>query len=394
MRVPGWRALGAFWAVVVLAAGGTVVGLSQPRMPEGPAAEAAGSTATGGLSPALPASATAPDPASAGPVRGEATAAQPETPAAPAAPAEAPAAAGAPAAPEPPPLSAAGPTSRAGARPIPAPDPALLEPGRHGMLPRLGPDGRTSIRAYGREFDRRDTRPRVGIVVADIGLSATQTEEAIRRLPPAVALALSPYAARPAQAAERARERGLETLISIPMEPAGYPLNDPGDRALLTGRPMAENLDLLDWSLSRTQGYVGAIGAIGAMRGERFAALPEAIGPVQEALLRRGLLYLDARPGAPAPARAWGRSVDIILDEPAGTRSEIDRRLAELEQIARDRGAALGLAGAATPVLVERVAAWAATLDQKGLVLAPVSAMIRRPDSASADQPGSRPATP
>ncbi|MBR0674331.1 divergent polysaccharide deacetylase family protein, partial [Neoroseomonas soli] len=305
-----------------------------------------------------------------------------------------PAAAPAPAAPEPPPLLAAGPPQRAAARPIPAPDPDLLEQGRHGMLPRLGPDGRTSIRAYGREFDRRDTRPRIGIVVADVGLSATQTEEAIRRLPPAVALALSPYAPRPGQAAERARERGMETLISVPMEPAGFPLNDPGDRALLTGRPMAENLDLLDWSLSRAQGYVGAIGAIGAMRGERFAALPEAIGSVQEALLRRGLLYLDPRPGAPAPARAWGRSVDVVLDEPAGTRSEIDRRLADLEQIARDRGAALGLAGAATPVLVERVAAWAATLDQRGMVLAPVSAMIRRPESAATDPPGPRNATP
>ncbi|MBR0680863.1 divergent polysaccharide deacetylase family protein [Roseomonas eburnea] len=262
------------------------------------------------------------------------------------------------------------------------------------MLPRLGPEGRTSIRAYGRDFDRRDTRPRIGIVVADVGLSATQTEEAIRRLPPAVALALSPYAARPGQAAERARERGMETLISIPMEPAGYPLNDPGDRALLTGRPMAENLDLLDWVLSRSQGYVGAIGAIGGMRGERFAALPETIGPVQDVLFRRGLLYLDPRPGAAAPARAWGRGIDVILDEPAGTRGEIERRLAELEQIARDRGAALGLAGAATPVLVERLAAWAATLDQRGLVLAPVSAMIRRPEATTPDTPAQRPAAP
>jgi len=255
------------------------------------------------------------------------------------------------------------------------------------MVPRLGPDGRTSIRAYGHDFDRRDSRPRIAVVVADIGLNAAQTEEAIRRLPPQVALALSPYAARPAQAAERARERGMETLISIPMEPAGYPLNDPGDRALLTGRPMAENLDLLDWALSRAQGYVGAIGAVGGMRGERFAAMEGSIGPVQDALLRRGLLYLDPRPGAPPPARAWGRSVDVLLDEPAATGGEIDRRLAELERIARDRGAALGLAGAASPVMVERIAAWAAGLDQRGLALAPVSAMIRRPEGTAETAP-------
>jgi polysaccharide deacetylase 2 family uncharacterized protein YibQ len=296
-----------------------------------------------------------------------------------------------PPAPDPPPLAPASATQRAAPRPIAAPDPALLEAGRHGMLPRIGADGRTAIRAYGREFDRRDTRPRIGIVVADIGLSASATDDAIRRLPPAVALAVSPYAVRPAQAAERARERGMETLVSIPLEPTGYPLNDPGDRALLTGRPMAENLDQLDWSLARFQGYVGAIGVVAGMRGERFAALPEAIGAVQDSLLRRGLLYLDPRPGAASPARAWGRSVDVVLDEPARTRHEIDRRLAELEQVARDRGAALGLAGAPTSVLVEGISAWAAGLDQRGLVLAPVSVLIRRPEAPAGDTPAQRP---
>jgi len=99
----------------------------------------------------------------------------------------------------------------------------------------------------------------------------------------------------------------------------------------------------------------------------------------------RGLLYVDPRPGAPAPARAWGRAVDVVLDEPAGTRGEIDRRLAELESLARERGAALGLAGAATPVVVERIAAWAAGLESRGLVMAPVSAMIRRPEALAAE---------
>lgn len=414
MRVPGWRALGAFWAVVLLATGGTVLRLNELGPPEVSTSQVpaeAPATVTEATRPsAEPSRIGAPQlPPVADAARngaspsGDSMATAPAAPAAATPPPPAPAAGApsppapvvsAPAAPEPPPLASASLPSRAADRPIPPPDPALLDQGRHGMLPRLGPEGRTSIRAYGRDFDRRDTRPRIGIVVADVGLSATQTEEAIRRLPPAVALALSPYAARPGQAAERARERGMETLISIPMEPAGYPLNDPGDRALLTGRPMAENLDLLDWVLSRSQGYVGAIGAIGGMRGERFAALPETIGPVQDVLFRRGLLYLDPRPGAAAPARAWGRGIDVILDEPAGTRGEIERRLAELEQIARDRGAALGLAGAATPVLVERLAAWAATLDQRGLVLAPVSAMIRRPEATTPDTPAQRPAAP
>lgn len=380
MRVPGWRALGIFWAVVVLGGAAGVWHLNRlGPLPGGaePPAEAAAPEAA-----APPVQARRDDPTPAAPAAAEAPPIDP----APQAAAEEPAAAGPlPAAPEPPRLAPAAQDAAAAVRPISAPDDALLEEGRHGPLPRIGADGRTPIRTYGRDFDRRDTRPRIGIVVADVGLSATQTEEAVRRLPGAVALAISPYAPRPAQVAERARERGMETLVSIPLEPTGYPLNDPGDRALLTGLPMTENLDRLDWVLSRLQGYVGAIGAIGSMRGERFAALPDSVGPMQDVLLRRGVLYLDPRPGAAPPARAWGRSVDVILDEPAGTRGEVDRRLDELERIARDRGAALGLAGAATPVVVERIADWAAGLEARGLVLAPVSAMIRRPEGSAAE---------
>ncbi|BDG74127.1 divergent polysaccharide deacetylase family protein [Roseomonas fluvialis] len=437
MRVPGWRALGLAWAVVAVVVGGGAAILARlgPPVPAEPvvaaappgadASHATGPAATGeGTTP--PASAAAPaatptgvtppaampptpggappdsPPATPTPARAPAAATSPPAaanlpaPAAPATTAAAPApppSATPPPAPEPPPLAPVAAAPRAAPRPITPPDPALQEAGRHGTVPRIGADGRTSIRTYGRDFDRRDTRPRIGIVVADIGLSASATDDAIRRLPPGVALALSPYAQRPAQAAERARERGMETLIAIPLEPTGYPLNDPGDRALLTGRGMAENLDQLDWSLARFQGYVGAIGVVAGMRGERFAALPEAMAAVQEALFRRGLLYVDPRPGAPSPSRAWGRGVDVVLDEPARTRHEIDRRLAELEQLARERGSALGLAGAPTPVLVEGIAAWAVGLDQRGVVLAPVSALIRRPEATGTETPAVRPAS-
>jgi hypothetical protein len=265
-------------------------------------------------------------------------------------------------------------------RPIPAAETPLLEPGPFGPLPRVGPDGRTPIRAYARAFDRQDQRARVGLVIGGLGMNAALTEEAIRRLPGAVALAFSPYAPRIVLLLDQARARGMEALVALPLEPMGYPLNNPGGRALLTGLSPAENEQRLDWVLSRFTGYVGAIGALGPMRGERFAALRETHLRLQEALRDRGLLYLDPRPGARGPERAWGRGVDLVVDEPP-TRAEIDRRLAALAELARERGAALGYAGEASPVLVERVAAWAAGLDSRSLVLAPVTALMRRPEA-------------
>lgn len=401
----GWRGLGLFWVLVLLLLGGGKLWLDRlgpPAPREEIVAEAESAPAP------APEPAPAPTPALAEPVPPPAAepapvpvaetpappAAVPEPPAAPPPPAEAQAPA--PATPEQtaPPLEVVAPTPAApappaldvpaaisdfpNARPIAAPDPALLEQGRFGMLPRVGADGRTSIRAYAGQFDRQDTRPRIGIIVADVGISNAQTEDALRRLPPAVTFAISPYAPRAAQVAERLRAKGAEALISLPLEPAGYPLNDPGNRALLTGRSAPENMANLEWVLSRFPGYVGAIGVVGGMRGERFAAMEQSYLALQELLRNRGMLFVDARPGVAGPSRAWGRSVDVILDEPA-TRTEIERRLGELEAIAKARGSALGLAHAATPVVVDRLVAWAAGLERRGVVLAPISVLIRRP---------------
>jgi polysaccharide deacetylase 2 family uncharacterized protein YibQ len=71
--------------------------------------------------------------------------------------------------------------------------------------------------------------------------------------------------------------------------------------------------------------------------------------------------------------------VDLVIDEPA-TAADIDARLAALEAMARDHGTALGLAVAPRPVTVERIAAWTNGLANRGLALAPVSALMLPPE--------------
>jgi hypothetical protein len=359
MRGRGWKALGFFWAAVIaaLAGGaGTLAWLGPP--PAAPVAEAPAAVPE----PAAPAPAPSPAPA---------VVAAPATPTAPLV---------TPAAPEPPPLGTAEARRADGNVSIVPPDPQLLEPGRHGALPRVSTDNRSAIRTYARPFDRADPRPRIGIVINNIGLFAQHSDDAIRRLPGAVTLAVSPYALRPDALLERARQRGMEVLVALPLEPQGFGQQaDPGDRALLTSLPLNDNMDRLDWVLSRIQGYVGAIGGLGGMRGERFAANAELLGAVQQALTQRGLLYVDPRPGAPTPARAFGRSVDVLLDEPSAVRSEVERRLAGLEALARSQGSALGLANDPVPSVVAAIAAWAQGLEERGAVIAPVTVLIRRP---------------
>jgi len=139
----------------------------------------------------------------------------------------------------------------------------------------------------------------------------------------------------------------------------------------------------LDWALSRIEGYVGAVGAIGTMRGERFATMPDQMDLVLSALASRGLMYVDPLEGHGPVAKAWGRHADLAIDDPAdqgvADRAMIDARLAALEQLARDSGSALGLVMRPGPVTVARLAAWASGLADRGLALAPVSALAARP---------------
>lgn len=264
---------------------------------------------------------------------------------------------------------------------IHAPDPALLEDSAAfagGKLPRIAADGRMPMRVYAAAAAPMDARPRVALLLSGIGMSETDSIDAIRATPAAVSLAVSPYAFRPERLLAEARIAGHETLVSLPLEPDRYPIDDPGNRALLTGNAPDGNALRLEWALTRFAGYVGATGALNGMRGERFGGASELMLPVLRELAARGLMYVDPRPGAAPPPVAAGRGVDVVIDEPS-VRTEIEAKLAALEQAARDHGSALGLIGTPRPVTIDRVAAWASTLAARGFVLVPVSALAHVP---------------
>jgi uncharacterized protein len=160
------------------------------------------------------------------------------------------------------------------------------------------------------------------------------------------------------------------------MESQGFPLNDSGPHALLTGADPAVNARNLEWILSRMQGEVGITGASDGLRGERFASAGTLFGAVQDQFAARGLLYVDPRPGA--PARPGTVVATMVVDDPPD-RASIDAKLAQLEQRARDGEHVLGLAGPLRPVTVERIAAWARGLDARGIALTPVSSLVPAP---------------
>ncbi len=266
---------------------------------------------------------------------------------------------------------------------IAAPDAALLEPApdfRDAKLPRIGPDGRMAMRVYARPFDASDKRPKVAMLVAGLGLSDADSRAAVTSLPPAISLGVSPYSHDPEPLLAAARARGHEYFVTLPMESQGYPLNNSGVHALMTGVEPADNDRNLEWVLSRMQGEVGLTGASDGLRGERFAAAPGAIGPVLKQLADRGLMYVDPRPGAAPGKNALAGpvvTVTMVVDDVSDP-AEIDARLQDLERRAHDGDRVVGLVGRVRPVTMERIANWARGLDGRGMALVPVSAFLPR----------------
>ncbi len=264
--------------------------------------------------------------------------------------------------------------------PVADPDPSLMEPYPNDAalhLPRISPDGRAPMEAYAAGFDPSNLRPRVGLLVAGIGMNAADSLIAIKALPGGISLAVSPTAGDLTTLLAVARLNEHEYLLSLPMEPQSFPLNDPDNRmALMTSLSPADNMQRLHGILARLTGYVGVTNAFGPMRGERLSGMPPQFDPVLEDVAHRGLLFADARTGQPPLPYVWSRSADIVLDDGTFDADVLDRRLDTLTHLALDKGSALGLVMLPRPVTLDRVAAWTNTLAAKGVALAPVSALM------------------
>lgn len=256
--------------------------------------------------------------------------------------------------------------------PVAAPDPDLLKRTAYGSVPRVAADGRKPSKVYAQKFTPGDKRA-VALIVGGLGINRALTERAIDELPPQVTLAFAPYAKDLVFWTKRARDAGHEIMIEIPMENRTGDEEALGPAALLTTRTAEENAQRLDWILSRFGGYFGVTNYLGAKySGDRDA---------MEALLARidaaGLAYIDDT-GALSRARVAGgaTTVNRLIDPGYGPdKGQSKRDLQALEKIAEADGDALGK----TYIHDETLAAiseWAATLDQRGLALAPASAVL------------------
>jgi len=368
-------------------------GVAPSQLPQAPQAPAPAPAAeTQGAVPAAPGGQGEAAPVPALPPAEPGAAAPPE-----AAPPAAPGAAA------PPDQQGAAPTSpnmqqaafEPGAQPPPPPPPApepgngpvtlpsvpvaeLVEESQYGPLPKVAADGRRAIDVYSRPsryaVAAPGTPPRVAILVTGLGHRDGPSSDVLAGLPAPVSVAYGAYGRSLQDSVSDVRAEGHEVLLQIPLEPENYPTVDPGPHTLLTTLPPQDNIKRLQWLMSRYTGYVGVTNHMG----EKFEATAESLQPVLEEVKRRGLLYVDSEgvPNSAAGNIAGTIGLDYSVANVQLDSGDTAQQLAKLEQLAKEKGAAIGVARA-SPATVKQLQAWAQQLEGKGIVLVPVSAAVR-----------------
>jgi uncharacterized protein len=219
-------------------------------------------------------------------------------------------------------------------------------------------------------------RARIAIVIDDLGVDRRRTERTIALKGP-LTLSFLAYAADLPHLTEAARRAGHELMVHVPMEPMSHG-EDMGPNGLAVSLSHDELLRRLRWDLDRFDGYVG----INNHMGSRFTSDVQGMTAVMEELKVRGLLFIDSRTIASTVAAERAQrlgvpnaSRDVFLDNERDA-TAVAERLAVLEARARRQGSAIAIGHPHDGTLAE-LTLWLDTLASKGLVLVPVSAIVK-----------------
>jgi polysaccharide deacetylase 2 family uncharacterized protein YibQ len=238
-------------------------------------------------------------------------------------------------------------------------------------------DMKTRVAAYSKAAAAKPSDKgktgKIAVVVRDLGLSQAATEAAITKLPPAVTLSFSPYASNAKKWVEMAKANGHEVLVEMPMESKQYPAEDPGPLGLMTSLDAKKNGERIDTILKSVPGVIGIDDSMGSKFRESESAMSTLVGKLKE----KSLIYVQTEPGVRiGEPGVPNTAADVIIDE-RPFRAAIDARLDYVERLAKFQGSAVTVMSP-KPVSFERLALWLDTLNQKGIVLAPVSEVLVR----------------
>jgi polysaccharide deacetylase 2 family uncharacterized protein YibQ len=217
-------------------------------------------------------------------------------------------------------------------------------------------------------------------VVGGLGLSQTGTQKAIESLPEDVTLAFAPLGSSLQRWVEKARAKVTKSFCRFRWSLSAILNRIPGSTHCWSRRTASPTNRTFNGCWGRMTAYAGVMNYMGA----RFTAEDRVLAPLLGEIGARGLYYLDDGSSPASRAASVGSALEVpvvtadaIVDADRAE-AAIGRELRILEETARARGTAIGVASA-FPASVAAIAAWAREAEARGIVLVPVSATLRAP---------------
>ncbi len=230
-----------------------------------------------------------------------------------------------------------------------------------------------------------DGRAKIVIVIDDMGIDRARSQQTVA-LPGPLTLSYLPYGQNlPTQTAE-ARRHGHELMVHMPMQPSV--VMDPGPDALTVGLTPEEVQRRVRSNLGKFDGYVG----INNHMGSRFTPWEPGMQPVIAELRARGLLWLDSRTSAKSVGSSLAQKMavphvdrDVFLDDDPALEA-VRKQLKQLESVAHRTGKGVAI-GHPKDNTIAALKEWLPTLASKGLVLVPITDVVKVPAGQSASLP-------
>ena len=203
-----------------------------------------------------------------------------------------------------------------------------------------------SFPAPSRRQHRRapDGVARLAIVVDDVGQAIGPVRELLALNLP-ITYAILPHLPHSAEAAEMIVAAGGQYIIHLPMEPADYPVHDPGPNPMLLSLDLAETRRRLDVYLAELPLAKGASNHMGSA----YTADQPRMALIQSELASRGLIFLNSKTSnSPVPAAIAEKGGhhylerDIFLDNVI-ERQAIARELRTAINVALAHGSAIAI---------------------------------------------------
>jgi polysaccharide deacetylase 2 family uncharacterized protein YibQ len=221
-----------------------------------------------------------------------------------------------------------------------------------------------------------DERPKIAIVVDDLGATHPFTERVVALQGP-LTLSWFPFAPNLPEQVAAAAARGHESTLHMPMQASSNTIAQTGPDPLRVDLPPAVNLARLRAALDAVPNIVGLNNHMGTVATRDPALMDIVAGEARD----RGMLFLDSVtiPHSVALARAEIAGVpaaarDVFIDHSSGP-NLIREQLADIESTARRLGYAIAI-GHPRRHTIEALEEWLPTLAAKGFVLWPISATV------------------